>query len=404
MNKLDLLRLSTRVFRTNLLRTGLTILGIGVGIGAILFLVSLGFGLQRLMLNQISNSDSLLSLDVYTEDTSLIELDRESLERIRQLPQIASVSPLASLPAQLEINELSGSADISAVDPSYFSLADVEVASGRLFAEGETHKIVVTSGVLKAFGLPEGEQSLGSIADLKVYYTEEKANEDGSVSKETKEVNMDQGFEIAGVIDDGYSSYAYIPLSDLDSLNISRYSSAKIKVLSQEDVEAARQGVSALGFSVSAVSDSVDEVNKVFQMIQVILSLFGAVALMVSAIGMFNTMTIALLERTKEIGIMKSLGASNRDVWKMFLTESIMIGTLGGASGVLLGLVASQLFNLFINQLAGFLGGQQVSLFYTPPEFIFIILVFATVVGALTGLYPSRRASKLNALDALRYK
>jgi len=404
MNKLDILRLSTRVFRTNMLRTGLTILGIGVGIGAILFLVSLGFGMQRLMLNQISNSDSLLSLDVYSDSSSLIELDADNMDKIKAIPEIASVSPLATLQSQIEINSLSGSADLSAVDPSYFSLADTKTSAGSLFADGESHKIVVTSGILKAFGLPTGEEALGNVANLKVYFSEEKQNEDGSTSKENKEINMEEGFEIIGVIDDEYSSYAYVPLSDISSLGIGEYSSAKIKAKSQEDVETVRTKVSALGFSVSAVSDSVEEVNKVFQMIQIVLSLFGAVALLVSAIGMFNTMTIALLERTKEIGIMKSLGASNRDVWKLFLVEAILIGFLGGASGILVGLLASNAFNFFINKLAGFLGGEQVSLFYTPVEFVVIIMVFATVVGALTGFYPSRRAAKLNALDALRYK
>ena len=262
MNKLDVLRLSTRVFRTNFLRTGLTILGIGVGIGAILFLVSFGFGLQRLMLNQISNSDSLLSLDVYSDSSSLIELDSENLSKIKAIPEIASVSPLATLQSQIEINSLSGSADLSAVDPSYFSLADVKTAAGRLFTAGESQKIVVTSGILKAFGISDADDGLGGLANLKIYYSAEKQNEDGSVSKETKEVNMDQGFEIVGVIDDEYSSYAYISLGDLSALNISKFSSAKIKVNSQEDIETVRQKITNLGFSVSAVSDSVDEVNK----------------------------------------------------------------------------------------------------------------------------------------------
>jgi len=403
MNTIDILNLSTRVFRTNPLRTWLTILGIGVGIGAILFLVSFGFGLQRLMLGQISNSDSLLSLDVYSEDSSLIVLDQENLSHIKDTAGVIDVSPLATLPSQIEINDLSGSADLNAVEPSYFSLADIKVVSGRLFDDGESGKIVVTSGVLKAFGISE-EDALSSVAKFKIYFSEERENDDGSKSREAKEIDMGKDFEIVGVIDDEYSSYAYAALSDFSDLGLHEFSSAKIKVESQDSVEGVRQQIQGLGFGVSAVSDSVDEVNKVFQAIQIILSLFGAVALIVSAIGMFNTMTIALLERTKEIGIMKSLGASSRDVWKLFLVESVLIGFLGGASGILIALIASSVFNFFINQLAGFLGGQQVDLFYSPMGFIVVILAFSTVVGGLTGLYPSRRAAKLNPLDALRYK
>lgn len=159
-----------------------------------------------------------------------------------------------------------------------------------------------------------------------------------------------------------------------------------------------------MGFNVSALSDTIEEANKIFQAVQIILSLFGAVALIVSAIGMFNTMTIALLERTQEVGIMKSLGASNSDVWKLFLVESIIIGFLGGVSGIFLGIAGGQISNFGVNKLASSLGGTAIDLFYTPSEFIMIILLFSTIVGFLTGLYPARRASRLNPLEALRYK
>ncbi len=131
-----------------------------------------------------------------------------------------------------------------------------------------------------------------------------------------------------------------------------------------------------MGFTVLSLSDTIEEANKIFQAIQIILSLFGAVALIVSAIGMFNTMTIALLERTQEVGIMKSLGASNKDVWKLFLVEAIIIGFLGGVSGIVVGLAGGAGLNFGVNKLASSLGGSEVDLFYTPNEFIIIIVIF----------------------------
>ena len=104
------------------------------------------------------------------------------------------------------------------------------------------------------------------------------------------------------------------------------------------------------------------------------LSLFGIIALIVSAIGMFNTMTIALLERTQEIGIMKTLGASSLDIWKMFLTESMMIGFFGGAFGVIIGFLASRILNIGLNFLAKSFGGLEIELFYIPVWFIIFIL------------------------------
>ncbi|MFA6160516.1 MAG: FtsX-like permease family protein, partial [Parcubacteria group bacterium] len=158
------------------------------------------------------------------------------------------------------------------------------------------------------------------------------------------------------------------------------------------------------GFFVSSVSETVDQAKQIFSIAQIVLALFGVVALVVSAIGMFNTMTIALLERTQEIGIMKTIGASSYDIWRMFLTESMIIGFFGGFFGVVMGFILSSLVNYGMNFLAGMFGGIQANLFARPIWFIAFIMIFSTVVGVITGIYPARRAARLNALEALRYK
>ena len=405
MQSLDIIRLSTRVFKTNKLRTGLTILGIGVGIGTILFLVSFGFGLQKVILDQITTSDALLSLDVYAEPSSIIELDAGNLEKIKSIPEIDEISPLVAIPAQIEIDDLRSGTMVNAVNTSYFKLSGVQTEKGVFFTQGERNKAVISSATLKSFNIDNFDSVLGRNISIKLYLSKEDKQEDDIVSvEESEEIILGYDFEIVGVIEDEYNSFLYIPLSNVDSMNLPNYSTVKIKVKSEEELENVRNEIIEMGFSVSALSDIIDEANKIFQVVQIVLSLFGAVALIVSAIGMFNTMTIALLERIQEIGIMKALGASRSDIWKLFLIESVIIGFLGGVSGIAIGLIGGQVLNFGINKLASSLGGQAVNLFYTPNEFIIIILVFSTVVGFMTGLYPARRASKLNALDALRYK
>lgn len=155
---------------------------------------------------------------------------------------------------------------------------------------------------------------------------------------------------------------------------------------------------------VSALSDTIEQANQIFKIIQIVLSSFGIIALIVSAIGMFNTMTITLLERTQEIGIMKALGATSMEVWNLFLAESVVIGFFGGVGGIMLGFLIGELFNFGINILARAFGGVEVDIFYTPLWFILLIIIFSTFVGLLTGFYPARRAAKINALEALRYK
>jgi ABC-type antimicrobial peptide transport system permease subunit len=165
-----------------------------------------------------------------------------------------------------------------------------------------------------------------------------------------------------------------------------------------------RDALLSYGLLVSSLSDTVDQANQIFRIVQMILMLFGIIALVVSAIGMFNTMTITLLERTEEIGIMKSIGASDASISAMFFMESAIMGFLGGCMGIFIGWIGGIGFNAIINFVASKFGGQSVSLFYSPLWFMLSILAFSAIVGFFTGLVPARRASKIDPLDALRYK
>jgi putative ABC transport system permease protein len=119
---------------------------------------------------------------------------------------------------------------------------------------------------------------------------------------------------------------------------------------------------------------------------------------------MFNTMTVTLLERTKEIGIMRTIGASPNDVKYLFVSESVVVGFMGGVTGILMGVVFGVTVNVFLNIVAGQFGGQSVTLFSFPLPFLLFIAVFSAAVGYLTGVFPARRASTLNPLDAIRYE
>jgi putative ABC transport system permease protein len=195
-----------------------------------------------------------------------------------------------------------------------------------------------------------------------------------------------------------------MPISISNKLALNDYSKIKVKVKTQNDLNGVRNAIMEKGYSVSALSDLIDQANQIFNIMQIVLASFGIVALIVSAIGMFNTMTIALLERTQEIGIMKALGATSADVWKMFLAEAVIIGFLGGLGGLIIGWSGGRGFNYGINLLAGAFGGSKINIFYTPLWFAGLIIGFSTIVGLLTGFYPARRAAKISPLVALRYK
>lgn len=374
-------------------------LGVGVGIGTVLFLVSLGYGLQNVILSRITTADSLLSLDVSSGTSGLIELDNKSIEDIAKIPEVAEVSPVANFTSQITLDNFTGDGAVYTTEPSFFRLSGIIPQYGKQFGDNENNSAIISSATAKLFNL-EPEKILGKQISLSLFLP--KVNAEGFEEVDIKE--LDKKFAITGVIDDENMSYAYIPRNSIPDVEISKYDLLKVKVSSSDSMEKVRNEIINKGFLVSSLSDTIEQANKIFKIIQIILALFGLVALVVSAIGMFNTMTITLLERINEIGIMRSIGLTKKDIKKMFLVESILMGFLGGVGGVAIGYLAGELANIGINMLAKNFGGQAFDLFYRPVWFVMAIIIFSTFIGFLTGLYPSRRAARLNPLEALRYK
>ncbi len=397
----DLFRLATRMFRTNCSRTILTILGISVGIGAILFLVSLGYGVQELILNRITTSDALLSLDVSAGDVESFKMDNNAIDSIKKINGIEKVSPLISTQAQMIVNGISSELNANMASNDFFRLDGTALKKGEFYTDdlADKNKIVISSAALQLFNLNE-ENAFDQKINFSILLPSQK--EDTNFTSEFTALEDD--FNIVGIVEDENSSFVYLSFAIGLDYGFDNYSKIKVKVADEESLDLVRTEIIDKGFIVSALSDIIEQANQIFKVVQIILASFGVVALIVSAIGMFNTMTITLLERTQEIGIMKTLGATSFDIWNMFLAESIIIGFFGGLGGVAIGWLGGVLFNYLINLLAGAFGGEKIDMFYTPYWFVILIMSFSSVVGLLTGFYPARRAAKINALEALRYK
>jgi putative ABC transport system permease protein len=393
----DTLALSTRMFKTRPMRTLLTVLGVGVGIGTVLFLVSLGYGLQNAILSRITTADALLALDVNPGTSDLIKLDNESLQKISQIEHVEEVSPVITASAQITIEELTGDGIMYAVNPSFFRLSGVDTIYGDLFSE--ENSLVISTAAAQLLNL-EPENSVGEKVFITFFVP--KLNEEGV--EEVTIVERAEPYIISGVTRDDTESLVFVPLSNVSDVGIDNYLETKVKVSASEHMVDVRNKIMEMGFFVSALADTIEQAKKIFRIIQIILGLFGMVALIVSAIGMFNTMTVMLLERTNEIGIMKSIGVSRRDVKKLFLFEAMIMGFLGGLGGVVLGYLAGEIANFAMNALAKNFGGQAIDLFVRPLWFLVVIISTSTFIGFLTGVFPARRAGKLNPLDALKYK
>lgn len=398
MRFFDLLKLSLRMFRARTMRTLLTVLGMSVGISAIIFLVSFGYGLQRTLLEKITTSDALISLDVTSKElTEESAFDDTALDSIRTVPEVVDVIPVLELAGQGRFKNTTLDISVVGSNSGFFRTEGLQIEEGRFFAADETNNIVITKGVAQAFNTT-GEEMLGKTIAITLFQ-----NNPSNQSNKKAVFSPKEAYTIVGVVDDG-ENIVYLSLGSLTGFPLESYTKFKVKCTNTETLAQVRSELELRGFTVSSISETVDQANKVFRAIRVVLMVFGMIALIVSAIGMFNTMTIALLERTEEIGIMKAIGASRSNISFMFLMESTLMGFLGALGGVILGVLGGEILNILVNFVATRFGGHAVDLFYSPLWFIAAVILFGTLVGLITGLFPSRQASSIDTLDALRYK
>jgi len=208
-------------------------------------------------------------------------------------------------------------------------------------------------------------------------------------------------YKIVGIAEGGDKPLVYTPIGDLESLGIENYSSVKVLVENEDYLPEVRAKIQDLGLVSKSVVDTLIQINRLFNIMRFLLASFGAIALLVALFGMFNTMTVSLLERTREIGVMKSLGTSNLDVVRIFLAEAFLISALGGIVGIVGGNMLGAFVDKFIFKFSSRVGQ---AMFVMPLRFALLVFGVALFVGLLTGWYPSKRASKISALNALRYE
>ncbi|MGB7957298.1 MAG: ABC transporter permease [Minisyncoccia bacterium] len=390
------------MFKTNPARTWLTILGMGVGTSAVVMLVGLGFGLQNILLEKIVFGDTLLSLTVTNPPTNAVTLNEATLAEFKATPDVADVSPLADLSSVVTFNGLSANTDLQGVQASYFKYAGIAMAAGKTFtdSQGDANDIILSSAALQLFGVTDPNSVLGKSVSFRVI-----APSPAGSSGATDQVPLNGNFTVTGVTNDAASIYAMIPLPTLSSqVSITSYDKVQVRVSASNFLNDAQAAIVGDGFVVSALSKTVDQANQIFSGVQVVLAGFGGIALVVSAIGMFNTMTVTLLERTNEIGVMRTIGASPRDIQILFLSEAVVVGFLGGMTGMAMGIAGGLIINYLLNLAAAHFGGAAVGLFSFPITFLAFVTGFSAIVGFVTGIFPARRASSISPLEAIRYK
>jgi len=395
----ELIVLSLRSFRTKPQRAFLTIMGMSVGIATVLLLVSLGYGFQYILIGKLmTTEDSLVTMEISYPSESNLVIKSDTLDKIKTFPNVVEVSPTAQFPGEIRLASATGGllVDTLIVEPSYFRLSGSLPTIGKAPTAADTG-LVATSQLLGAIGLPADATSLNKLLNFKVFYQDQ-------TSATAEEADSLTPVPLKGIIsDESAAATATIFASSLSKAP-PFFNKALVKAQSVDVIEILRDKLVSEGFTVNARIDLVNQARKITNIITIVLGVFGITALIVSAIGMFNTMLVGFLERIYEVGILKSLGATDSDVRSLFLVESSIMGFLGGAGGVIIGMGIGELLNYGLSYVAKRFGGSAISLFVTPLWFVLLILAFSVFIGFISGWWPAHRAAGLSPKEAFTRK
>jgi ABC-type antimicrobial peptide transport system permease subunit len=377
----------------------LTIAGVAIGVGFIIFLVSLGFGLQRISTKQIANLDALQVIDVAPGKSKVITVDDQALEKFAKLSNVTDVEAETNFAGNLSYGSSTTEGVIYGKNINFLKMEEPELESGGIYENNLDSNTLINTTMLKRLGFKNAAEAVGKKIRVKMVI-----GADRFAAEDAKSVLKEADFVITGVMKNESSPYIYIPQEIFRTYGVKHYNMAKIRVKDKENVELTKKQLENLGYKSTSLKDTVDQINQFFTIFQFILVSFGAIAVLVAALGMFNTLTISLLEKTREISFMKIMGTTSRDIWNLFLAESMLIGFIGSAVGIGAGVGLGTALNNFLINLAEKTGNKPVQIFYTPLILIVLAFAVAIAISFLTGIYPSLRASRIDPLEAMRYE
>jgi ABC-type antimicrobial peptide transport system permease subunit len=390
-----------RNLRSSKLRSFLTIGGVAIGIGIITILISLGFGVQKLIVSEVTKNNSIDVINISNRNLeNFVVLNEENTNKLKAIPGVEKVAALMETGGKVYWSDSQTDSIIYGTNKEYLEMANIKFASGDLGqCDAESGTAAISSRLAKILGFANPADALGKEMEFDMVLSSDIAE---NVEKET--TSEKSVLKVVGIIGDDQNTFLYLPLPYLQkNFSVTGAQSGKLKV-NVGKVGEVRAQVEQMGFVSESVLDLVNDINSFFTIIRVVMIVLGTIIMSISAMGMLNTLSVSLLQRTKEVGILKALGAKRKDIFKMFVFEAAIISFLGGVLGFLGGYGVAYGINIIFNVLAAQRGRPTLNFIYIPYYFVVAIIVFIFILGLVTGLMPARRASRIHALDALRYE
>ncbi|HEX7285282.1 MAG TPA: ABC transporter permease [Candidatus Angelobacter sp.] len=466
MRAYDLVELAGRNLREAVLRNSLTTLGIGVGVASLVAMLSLGLGLQKLFNRQLGRSGLFDSIFVTARrDMRGVRgqgdapagppkvLDDAARKSMDAIPEVFEVYPNLSAVADFRLPgaraEDTHFTVVGGLPPSAQGSEAFDDFQGTFFSSPTAPEAIVLADFARALlNLPpeprnqetkltqeQADQLLGK--EIVFRYAERQANDSALPAQNTPNadpqddatsfnvVRREQRLKIVGVVTNepyrgmrnGRTS-VLLPVGYAESLNIMQagdltgvvrpgqgktYNALVVRVRKSKDVVRVEDLIKKMGFNTFSIVDASRGLQKAFVFLDLFLGVFGSLALAVASLGIVNTLVMAILERRREIGIMKALGASDGDVKRIFFVEAGSMGALGGALGVALGWMIGRVINIGTNWYMIRQELRPENFWYVPMWLVIAGVSFSVLVSLFAGLYPASRAARLDPVQALRH-
>jgi len=448
MNNFDVINMSFRNLLRRRTRSILSIIGVVVGTSSIIVMLSLGFGLSQNYQQQVESYGNLHIIDVMPsyggggmmetvypgkpgQGTGTSALNDQIVDKINLMNGVEASTPVVQEYMKFAIGKFIASANVMGMKPEFMEKLNFQIQDGRLINSSDKFAVLFGNQIPVSFYNPKKTlySSYGGAPQVDVITEKLLMTGDMAYGEKWQDPGEKINYKMyrakgVGLLSNPNDESAYNVYMNIETVKIIKadlkkarretsvgnsqsYDLVKVYVGDIKKIQAVSDEIRALGFQTSSLNDWLESMQDTARMIQGILGGIGAISLLVAAIGITNTMIMSIYERTKEIGVMKVIGANLIDIRNIFLLEAGLIGFIGGVAGIIFSFFISLLMNTLLRsimeQLLGSMGGGYGSAISVIPFWLAVSsLLFSTAIGIIAGYYPARRAMRMSALESLR--